>query len=111
MDKTFDYKIPAGMDLRLGCRVRIPFGRTERTGYVVDLVDKSDFPENCLKAIAVNDGHLIPEKMMQLGQWIADYYCTGMIQSVRNMLPAPVRKDKVKEKTQKLLSQILALLK
>ncbi|EDM28237.1 primosome assembly protein PriA [Lentisphaera araneosa HTCC2155] len=104
LDKTFDYKIPAGMDLRLGCRVRIPFGRTERTGYVVDLVDKSDFPENRLKAIAVNEGHLIPEKMMQLGQWIADYYCTGMIQSVRNMLPAPVRKDKVKEKTQKLLS-------
>lgn len=104
LDKTFDYKIPAGMDLRLGCRVRIPFGRTERTGYVVDLVDKSDFPENRLKAIAINEGHLIPEKMMQLGQWIADYYCTGMIQSVRNMLPAPVRKDKVKEKTQKLLS-------
>ena len=41
---------------------------------------------------------------MKLGEWIANYYCTGLIQSIRNMLPAPVRNDKVKEKTQKLLS-------
>ena len=50
LDKTFDYKIPMGMALRPGSRVRIPFGRTERTGYVVALVAESDFPEHKLKS-------------------------------------------------------------
>ena len=68
------------------------------------LVAESDFPEHKLKSVLADEGHLIPEKLMKLGEWIANYYCTGLIQSIRNMLPAPVRNDKVKEKTQKLLS-------
>ncbi len=103
LDKTFDYLIPEGMELKPGCRVTIPFGRQQKKGYVLKLLDQTDVPVEKMKAILHNDGHLIPESLMKLGIWIADYYCSGMIQSVRNMLPAPVRKDSVKEKTQKLI--------
>ena len=39
LDKIFQYIIPDELlhRVEIGCRVKIPFGRTTRTGYVVDI--------------------------------------------------------------------------
>ena len=45
LDRVFDYKIPASMraTVEIGSRVRIPFGHSERFGYVVGFAYVSGF--------------------------------------------------------------------
>ena len=106
LDKVFDYLVPVEMlgQLRSGCRVTIPFGRTTRKGYIVAITDKTAVPLNKMKPIMENEGQLIPDNLVRLGEWMSAYYCAGRIQTIRSLLPAPVRKDKVKEKTQKIIT-------
>ena len=106
LDKEFDYLIPEEMleELEVGCRVCIPFGKTTRYGYVTEILPDSaiDFPIAKAKPLKSNEGHLIPAGLLKLSYWIADYYCSKRIHTVRSLLPAPVRNDKVKTKIAKL---------
>lgn len=44
LDKIFQYIIPETMlpELEIGMKVQIPFGKTRRTGYVVDISDEPE---------------------------------------------------------------------
>jgi primosomal protein N' (replication factor Y) (superfamily II helicase) len=99
-DKEYNYLVPHHMedDLKPGCRVAIPFGPRQIKGYVVKIIDESDFDRSKTKPVIANEGHFIPEHLMKLGEWISDYYCASRILTIRSMLPAPVRKSKVTSK-------------
>ncbi|MCF7848096.1 MAG: primosomal protein N' [Kiritimatiellales bacterium] len=104
LDREFDYRIPEHLRgrVRVGSRVRVPFGKGKgtRVAYVVKLVNHSPYPE--LKEIHSLEGEQeqIPDNLIRLAQWIADYYCCTKEQSVRAMLPAVVRSGKVSKKRQ-----------
>lgn len=80
--RWFDYLPPTGMDaaaaaqLRPGVRLRVPFGRREVTGYLVEVATQSEVPTDALKpAVAVLDEQpLLDEAMLALAQWAAQYY-------------------------------------
>lgn len=80
--RTFDYLPPVGIDastlaeLAPGTRLRVPFGRRELTGYLLEVVESSDLPASSLKpALAVLDEEtLLDPLMMALAQWAARYY-------------------------------------
>lgn len=101
LDKTFDYLIPPPLRgvIKTGDQVEIPFGRGKpRKGYVVGFKDKSDFPK--LKEIVnlVEAHPRIPENLLKLGDWMADYYCCAREQAVRTILPGVVRGGRVKHR-------------
>ena len=105
LDKEFEYLIPLEQEeeYKVGCRVTVPFGHTTRKGYIIRIADEPVFDRNKLKPIKSNDGQLIPESLMQLAEWIAEYYCAKHIHTIRLLLPAPVRNGKTKEKVLKLI--------
>ncbi len=45
LDRVFDYVVPDGMDAPVGCRVKVPIGRSAKlhTGFVVERPESSDF--------------------------------------------------------------------
>ena len=50
--RLFDYRAPAGVPraaLQPGVRLRVPFGRREIIGVLVEVTDKSDVPADKLK--------------------------------------------------------------
>jgi primosomal protein N' (replication factor Y) len=102
LDREFDYRIPLHLQgrVRVGSRVRIPFGKgnSTRVGYVVGLADSSVWPD--LKDILALEGEReqIPDHLVRLSQWIADYYCCTKEQAVRAMLPAVVRSGRIQKK-------------
>ena len=49
--RLFDYRIPVGMQVAIGSRVRVPFGRTRVIGVVSGLRDTSDLPADRLKPL------------------------------------------------------------
>ncbi|MCM8526923.1 MAG: DEAD/DEAH box helicase family protein, partial [Lentisphaeraceae bacterium] len=100
LEKEFEYIIPHELaeQVTLGCRVKIPFGHRQITGYVIEVVDEPEFPREKLKPIISFIGRLIPENLMKLGNWISEYYCASRIHTIRSLLPAPIRNDKVQKK-------------
>jgi len=80
--RHFDYLPPLGLDpaqasaLQPGIRVRVPFGRREVTGYLLQVSEQSSVPESALKpAVDILDASpLVDPQLIQLCQWAADYY-------------------------------------
>ena len=95
LDREFDYRIPAHLQssIKVGTQVVVPFKSRELRGFVVALANYSAFGDK-LKEIAgvVGEKPLIPDPIMKLAYWIADYYCAPIEHAVRTVLPSAVRK-------------------
>ena len=108
LDREFDYLIPPELEgkIRVGSAVTVPFGRTLREGVVLAVAANSAYPLTKLKPVAglCTTRADIPEKLIELGQWIAEYYCCSQEHAIRTLLPAAVRSGKVRPRTRKLFS-------
>src|SRR6185437_12540475 len=80
--QLFTYEIPAAMRHRLqrGCRVLVPFGSRSLTGVVLALENESAVAE-------VREVRALVDDLLQLGHWIAEYYCAPIGEVLRGMLP------------------------
>ena len=107
LDREFDYRIPAHLRsvIKVGTQVTVPFHSRELRGFVVGLANHSAFSGK-LKEIGgvVGDKPLIPDPIMKLAYWIADYYCAPIEHAVRTVLPSAVRKQGAKHKKQLVVS-------
>ena len=68
IDKTFDYRKPENLDLKVGMRVFVPFGKRVVQGYVVELKDKTEYDESKVKSIisAIEDFSAIKSEMLEV---------------------------------------------
>ena len=103
LDRTFDYRIPDQLlgRVHIGSRVIVPFGHSRRSAFVTDLPKSPATGE--LKEIesVVGERTMIPDRLMELGHWMADYYCCSREQAIHALLPAVVRQGKISQKTHK----------
>lgn len=80
LEKSFEYEVPLAMreQICVGKLVRVPFGKREVNGCVVELKAQKSFPYQVkpIKAIISPDFVLEPS-MLKLAQWLAQrYYCS-----------------------------------
>jgi primosomal protein N' (replication factor Y) len=118
--RAFTYKIPAAMRdaIKLGARLRLPFGKRDLIGYAVELHSElpldADVDEAKLKDVAAviddtEDAPLINPEILKLTQWTADYYASFWGEMLKAALPAGLHAEKVRAKRRKavrLLSEI-----
>ena len=85
--KTFHYTIPDELagSLADGSRVLVPLGTRRVTGTVVGFPARTDQPR--LKAIAALAGDPVPDDLMRLGRWMADYYLHPLGLTLETMVP------------------------
>ena len=106
IDRPFDYIIPDEMEgkVQAGTPVIIPFGKGNREikGFVIDVVDKSDYDVSKLKSIkSVADSDVEAEQeLIGLAWWIKEHYASTMNQALKTVLPV---KQKVKQKENKTI--------
>ena len=100
LDREFDYLVPADLEkiIRPGSAVDVPFGNTRRNGYVLELSGSSRYDAGKLKELfGISTSRAgIPEQLITLGKWMAEYYCATQEHAIRTLLPAAVRSGKVK---------------
>ena len=106
LDREFDYLVPAELEnsISIGMAVDVPFGKTLRNGYVVALDVASSVEPGKLRPLAgikKQNSH-IPENLIKLGKWMAQYYCCSYEHAIRTLLPAAVRNGRVKPKMRKI---------
>ena len=100
---VFDYAVPAGLDVRPGCRVRVPLRRKSATGTVLAsvAVEQLDFALRELESL-IDPEPLITPVLLRMGQWIADYYGCGIETVIRSLLPESVRSEDNSAKTRRI---------
>ncbi|MFA6713925.1 MAG: primosomal protein N' [Victivallaceae bacterium] len=109
LDKAFDYLIPDNLkgQVHIGVQVHVPFGRSKRRGYVLNIVAETEYAKPLKSIISIAERHSrIPEKLIELGRWMAEYYCCSREKAVRALLPGAVRSGRVKHKTLRMYSII-----
>jgi len=108
LDREFDYLVPEALTkvVRTGSAVTVPFGRSVRTGYVLGLAETSAYDPARLRYLTgiAADRPAIPENLIKLGKWIAEYYCASGEHAIRTLLPAAIRSGRVREKKIRLYS-------
>ena len=72
IDKPYDYLVPSGMELSVGCRVTVPFGRGNRTAEGMVLQLRQEVPAKPLKAIRnlLDQEPVLTEKAIRLALWM-----------------------------------------
>lgn len=89
------YGIPDRLsELQVGDRVAVPLGRGDRTtpGTIVGLLTTADLPTEKIKLVSEALGARVPESVVELGQWMAHYYCCPLGMVLQTMVPAAVTK-------------------
>jgi len=92
----FDYIVPDALRMAIqpGQRVRVPFGRGNKTrvGYCVDLKNQPTTSKRLKEVEAVVDVKaLLSPSMLRLAEWMAERYLCGLGQVIDGILPAGVR--------------------
>ena len=89
--REFTYELPDGVGK--GAVVSVPFGRSRARGVVVEVVDA---PPEGVKALPVDKVvHELPETLVDLALWLAEYYGSTPARALE--LVAPVRRARRKE--------------
>ena len=91
--RVFSYRVPPALRevLRIGHRVRVPFGPRRAHGYVVGFT--TDAPDAKLRAITAIEPEevVFTPEILRLTRWVADYYLTPWGQALEAALPPGVR--------------------
>lgn len=90
LDRSFTYRLPETLVHRVqtGCRVLVPFGNRTLTGLVLstcDTVAESTGTRDVLRLL--DEEPVLDEQMLGLGEWIANYYCTPLGETLRATTP------------------------
>ncbi len=102
VDRLFTYRVPAGMSVSPGWRVRVPFGPARKEGWVLGLSDTADLPDERIRDIEarLEDYPALPPALIALAKHIAARYGCPMSAALRLMIPAEMRRERVKVKTE-----------
>ena len=96
LDQVFTYSV-SGAAPAVGARVLVPFSGQKLTGVVVRVHDDPPADGIAVKPVQqlLDDSPLLPDELMQLAQWIAQYYVAPLGEVLRGMLPlaAEVRRQ------------------
>ena len=103
--RLFDYRAPAGMPASAftpGMRLRVPFGRREMIGILVEVADQSEVPADKLKpASALLDPvSPLPAPLFKLCLWTAQYYQHSLGDTLSWALPVLLRQGELAEARQ-----------
>ncbi len=109
VDRPFQYKIPDVLQgkLEAGMCVQVPFGQGNRLrqGYVVEVTDKAQFPDEKMKQVeGILTGSLpVEADAIRLAVWMRQTYGSTMIAALRTVLPV---RQSVKAKEKKKIRRL-----
>ncbi|MBS1161710.1 MAG: primosomal protein [Proteobacteria bacterium] len=94
LHRLFDYVAEVASPADIGRRVRVPFGRGEKLGVIVDVVDDSDWPLAQLKTAGeiLSDLPPLPADFLKLCEFASAYYQAAFGEVVMQALPVGLKR-------------------
>lgn len=88
VDGSFHYLIPEGIEVDVGKRVIVPFGKRNLIGYVISVTDKAPSGIDVKEVLDVVDqGPILTEGLLWLASWINDYYLSPIGEVIHCFVP------------------------
>ena len=102
VDRVYTYRIPDGMPIERGMRVKAPFGRQVKEGYVLGLTEECAYDADKIRDIIapLEDYPALLPPLIDLSEEISRSTHCPMAEALRLMLPAEMRGGRVKVKTE-----------
>lgn len=94
LDKVFTYKVPDALTIKIGSKVKVPFGNKIVNGIVMGLENKTDL-ENVKEIVCVDD-FFINEELLELGKEIKENTIASLMSVYQAMLPSSLKIKDVK---------------
>ena len=94
LHRLFDYLAETASTADIGYRVRVPFGRGEKLGVIVDVAAESDWPLNQLKQAVeiLRDLPPLPADFFRLCEFASTYYQAAYGEVVLQALPVGLKR-------------------
>ncbi len=96
--QAFTYHVPDqyAHDVGVGCRVIVPFGKREMTGYVIDTLKTftASYEIKDIKRVVDSDP-LYDEKSVQLALWMSQFYLCSQGEALSMMIPGGRRDSSI----------------
>jgi primosomal protein N' (replication factor Y) len=112
--RRFDYLAPEGgpeiARLRPGIRVRVPFGRSQQIGVVLEIRDDSPVPPESLRSVLeiLDTQPLLPPDLLKLADWAQRYYHHPPGEVFSTLLPVLLRQGRAIRRKEELLWRVTA---
>ena len=91
VDRLFHYAVPPGIDLEVGFRVMVPFGKGNKPtiGYVMGFSDVVEIDESLIKTIIrpLDEFAVLTAETLDLALWMQEKYYTTLAACIRCILP------------------------
>lgn len=103
LNGTFTYAVPQGMNMEIGVRVLVPFGRSKMYVGLVNRLHDEQPTGYDVKPIAqkMDASPIVTKRQLQLWHWISDYYLSPIGEVYKAALPAGLKaEDGYKPKTE-----------
>ncbi len=86
LDRAFTYEL-GGIAATVGARAIVPFAGQRLMGVIVRVHDEAPEVETKPVQQVLDDAALLPDELMELARWIAQYYVAPLGEVLRGMLP------------------------
>ncbi len=102
VDRLYTYRVPEGMDIGPGWRVRVPFGPSRKEAWVLGLSETAGLEDSRIRDIEapLEDYPALPPRLIELAKHIAARFGCPLSAALRLMIPAEMRRERVKVKTE-----------
>ncbi len=110
VDRVFTYRVPNGLALQPGMRVLVPFGPRKIEGYVVRLMDATEYPDARVKDVirALEDYPALLPHLMSLAVDVKQQAHCPLVEALRLLIPAQMRGARIQEKTEAVYAAAFA---
>lgn len=116
VDQTFFYHVPKLLEnnIKIGVRVRIPFGNMILDGFVLGISDNSSYDNSKIKDIinVIDDEPVLNKEMLLLGKYMSDNLLASLSSCYQVMLPKALKaevKSNIKIKYDRYLHRIKSI--
>ena len=116
VDQTFSYHVPKLLEnnIKIGVRVRIPFGNMILDGFVLGISDNSSYDNSKIKDIinVIDEEPVLNREMLLLGKYMSDNLLASLSSCYQVMLPKALKaevKSNIKIKYDRYLHRIKSI--
>ncbi|GHU53343.1 primosomal protein N' [Clostridia bacterium] len=113
LDRIFSYEIPENLDLQVGSRVIVPFGRANRRieGYVIGFSDSVDIPYDKVKQISLtlDDTPVFTPQLLELAKFMQEKYFSALSVCLACVIPVGIKMRNFLTKTKQALTAGIVL--
>ena len=98
VDQYYVYSVPEVFrnNIKIGIRVRIPFGKMELEGFVMNILNDTDYDKSKIRDISdvVDDRPVLNKEMILLGKYMSKHLLCSLVSAYQVMLPKALKAKK-----------------